>query len=109
MRTITPETGTETPAKHRNGLSHAANGGARFSMDSTPVPTGFIRRAIRNEHICVLTFDRPGSSSNIFDRETLIELREHLLVIAAQSRIKGLILASAKPSIFIAGADLKSM
>jgi len=54
-------------------------------------------------------FDRPNSAANIFDRHTLTELREHLLLIAADSKIKGLVLTSDKPSIFIAGADLSSM
>src|SRR5205823_9617767 len=40
---------------------------------------------------------------------TLKELREHLGFIASQPELKGLILRSAKPSIFIAGADLKMM
>src|SRR3954471_8176709 len=103
----TPVTPSKPIKPSRNG--HAADSqGPRFSVefasDSNP-----IRRTIRNDDICVLAFDRPGSSANIFDRKTLTELREHLLVIAAQPGIQGLILASAKPSIFIAGADLGSM
>jgi 3-hydroxyacyl-CoA dehydrogenase/enoyl-CoA hydratase/3-hydroxybutyryl-CoA epimerase len=96
----------------RNGHSEAGDGTPRFAVDSVGEPSsvpGPIRRAIRNDDICVLTFDRPGSSANIFDRATLVDLREHLLAIASQSRLNGLILTSAKPSIFIAGADLKSM
>ena len=34
------------------------------------------------EDICILTFDRPGSSANIFDRATLEELNRHLDFIA---------------------------
>ena len=56
----------------------------------------------------MLTFDRPDSAANIFDRATMEELKQHLDVIAADSHLKGLILASAKPSIFIAGADISS-
>src|SRR5262252_7130249 len=68
-----------------------------------------LRRVVRDDGICVLTFDRPNSSANIFDRETLVELKENLDLVAGASQIKGLVLASAKRSIFIAGADLKSM
>jgi len=64
---------------------------------------------VRDDQICVLTFDRPGSAANIFDRRTLQELEEELGFIASASQLKGLIITSAKSSIFIAGADLKSM
>jgi 3-hydroxyacyl-CoA dehydrogenase/enoyl-CoA hydratase/3-hydroxybutyryl-CoA epimerase len=54
-----------------------------------------------------LTFDREGSLANLFDRATLVELSEMLDSIAAQPEITGLLIRSAKPAIFIAGADLK--
>ena len=72
-------------------------------------PASNLRRTLRSDGICILTFDRPNSSANIFDRQTLIELREQVLLIAADPAVKGLVLISAKPSIFIAGADLTSM
>jgi 3-hydroxyacyl-CoA dehydrogenase / enoyl-CoA hydratase / 3-hydroxybutyryl-CoA epimerase len=65
-----------------------------------------IRLAVRDDGICVLTFDRPNSSANIFDLRTLGELAEELDFIERQTKIKGVILISAKPSIFIAGLDL---
>jgi alkylation response protein AidB-like acyl-CoA dehydrogenase/3-hydroxyacyl-CoA dehydrogenase/enoyl-CoA hydratase/carnithine racemase len=68
-----------------------------------------IQRTLRDDQICVLTFDRPDSSANIFDRRTLTELDEELDFIANAPQVKGVILTSAKRSIFIAGADLKSM
>ncbi len=68
-----------------------------------------IQRTVREDQICVLTFDRPDSSANIFDRRTLTELDEELDFIANAPQVKGVILSSAKRSIFIAGADLKSM
>ncbi|MEK7950127.1 3-hydroxyacyl-CoA dehydrogenase NAD-binding domain-containing protein [Luteolibacter soli] len=55
----------------------------------------------------VLTFDREGSSANIFDRPALVELNEKLDALSAHPELTGLIIRSAKPSIFIAGADLK--
>ncbi len=74
-----------------------------------PSNAAAIQRAIRADGICVLTFDRPGSAANIFDVRTLEELGEHLDFIARTAEIKGLVLTSAKRSIFIAGADLKMM
>jgi 3-hydroxyacyl-CoA dehydrogenase/enoyl-CoA hydratase/3-hydroxybutyryl-CoA epimerase len=65
-----------------------------------------IRLAVRDDGICVLTFDRPNSSANVFDLRTLDELAEELDFIERQTKIKGVILVSAKPSIFIAGLDL---
>ncbi|WP_193214665.1 3-hydroxyacyl-CoA dehydrogenase NAD-binding domain-containing protein [Luteolibacter marinus] len=55
----------------------------------------------------VLTFDREGSSANLFDRQALVELSDKLDALSAHPELKGLLIRSAKPSIFIAGADLK--
>jgi 3-hydroxyacyl-CoA dehydrogenase/enoyl-CoA hydratase/3-hydroxybutyryl-CoA epimerase len=68
-----------------------------------------IRRTMGEDGICVLMFDRPGSSANVFDHATLEELRQELDFIFATAEVKGLILISAKPTIFIAGVDLKRM
>jgi len=68
-----------------------------------------IRRLMADDQICLLTFDRPDSSANIFDAATLAELNEHLNMIEHDPEIRGLVLVSAKKSIFIAGADLHSM
>src|SRR6478609_1202826 len=78
-------------------------------LDPSNPPASNMRRSVRSDGICVLTFDRPNSSANIFDRRTLIELRDQIILIAADPSIKGLVLISAKPSIFVAGADLTSM
>ena len=68
-----------------------------------------IHRQVTDEHICILYFDRPESSANIFDRAALWELREQLEWIAGNPELKGVVLASAKKSIFIAGADLHTL
>ena len=68
-----------------------------------------IRRDIGDDKICVLTFDRPESGANIFDAATLDELNEHLDFVENDASLRGLIIASAKKSIFIAGADLKTL
>ena len=68
-----------------------------------------IQREIGDDHICVLTFDRPDSGANIFDAATLEELNEHLDAVEKDASLRGLIIASAKKSIFVAGADLKTL
>jgi 3-hydroxyacyl-CoA dehydrogenase/enoyl-CoA hydratase/3-hydroxybutyryl-CoA epimerase len=65
-----------------------------------------IRRETIESGIAVLTFDRPESSANIFDQATFDELNEHLNSLSRDSTVRGLIIRSAKPKIFIAGADL---
>jgi 3-hydroxyacyl-CoA dehydrogenase/enoyl-CoA hydratase/3-hydroxybutyryl-CoA epimerase len=57
----------------------------------------------------ILTFDREGSSANIFDAATLRELDAALVELEATPPRGGLLLISAKPSIFIAGADLHAL
>lgn len=74
------------------------------------VVTGpMIRRETSEGHICVLMFDRPHSGANIFDATTLDELNEHLDAVEKDASLRGLIIASAKKSIFVAGADLKTL
>jgi 3-hydroxyacyl-CoA dehydrogenase / enoyl-CoA hydratase / 3-hydroxybutyryl-CoA epimerase len=68
-----------------------------------------IQREIGDDHICVLTFDRPESGANIFDAAMLDELNEHLDAVEKDASLRGLIIASAKKSIFVAGADLKTL
>ena len=73
------------------------------------VSAPMIRRETSDDHICVLTFDRPDSGANIFDAATLDELNEQLDGVEKDASLRGLILASAKKSIFVAGADLKTL
>jgi len=72
------------------------------------VPT-LIRRELRPDGICVLTFDRPDTAANIFDRAALNQLDAQLAAIETDHEVHGVVLASAKDAIFIAGADLKSL
>ncbi len=68
-----------------------------------------IRREIGDDHICLLTFDRPESGANIFDAATLAELNEQIDFVENDASLRGLVITSAKKSIFIAGADLKTL
>lgn len=58
--------------------------------------------------IAVLTLDRPNSSANVFDVATLHELDAHLATLEARADLQGLVIVTAKPKVFIAGADLNS-
>jgi 3-hydroxyacyl-CoA dehydrogenase / enoyl-CoA hydratase / 3-hydroxybutyryl-CoA epimerase len=53
-----------------------------------------------------LVCDTPGTSTNVLSAEVLTDLSDVLTEIAA-SRPQGLVLRSAKPNGFIAGADIK--
>ncbi len=76
---------------------------------SAPPNAPIIRRETDSQGICVLTFDRPESGANIFDAATLGDLESHLDAIEKDKSLRGLIVISAKKSIFIAGADLKTL
>jgi 3-hydroxyacyl-CoA dehydrogenase / enoyl-CoA hydratase / 3-hydroxybutyryl-CoA epimerase len=67
-----------------------------------------IARDVLAGNIAQLVFDRPGSSANIFDRQTLSELERQIDSVCADNP-RGLIFSSAKKSIFVAGADLHSL
>ncbi|HUF62373.1 MAG TPA: 3-hydroxyacyl-CoA dehydrogenase NAD-binding domain-containing protein [Verrucomicrobiales bacterium] len=62
-----------------------------------------------NGSIARIEFDRPNSSANVFDRPALEELDQALSQVEANAALRGLVLSSAKPSIFIAGADLETL
>ena len=68
-----------------------------------------IQREVRNDGICVLTFDRANSPANIFDTLTFEELNAHLDYVeraVKKGSLQGLVFPSANGKIFIAGADL---
>jgi len=59
--------------------------------------------------VSVFTFDDPDSTANVFDTKTLSELEKSIDEISSDKEIQGIVFISAKPSIFIAGADLHSL
>ena len=56
--------------------------------------------------IAWLSFDKPGTSTNVLSRDTLVELDSHIQAFVRQPP-KGVVIRSAKASGFIAGADVK--
>lgn len=59
------------------------------------------------DSIATLTLDQPDSKVNILNRPMLSELEEVIRHLATTPDLHGLIVVSAKPGIFVAGADLK--
>jgi 3-hydroxyacyl-CoA dehydrogenase / enoyl-CoA hydratase / 3-hydroxybutyryl-CoA epimerase / enoyl-CoA isomerase len=57
--------------------------------------------------IAVLTLDTPNKGANVLSNSVLDELAKHLDTLEQRSDIVGLVFVSAKPGIFIAGADLR--
>src|SRR5207249_3672235 len=55
------------------------------------------------------TFDTPGSRANTLNQGVLTELEQTVAQLEAIGSLKGVILASGKPGMFIAGADLNEL
>ena len=103
---ITPTLQFSTTAPRR--LEFAGKAVKITQMPAT-LTSSMIQREIGDDHVCLLTFDRPESGANIFDAATLNDLNQHLDLIENDSSLRGLLIASAKRSIFIAGADLATL
>lgn len=66
-----------------------------------------LRIELRSDGVAVLTIDQPGSRANILTRDFWNELNTAFRGLTHSTPRTGLILRSAKPDVFIAGADLK--
>ncbi|HKR54133.1 MAG TPA: enoyl-CoA hydratase-related protein, partial [Chthoniobacterales bacterium] len=75
---------------------------------SVTATASMIQRDVDNG-LCLLTFDRPESGANIFDAATMADLEQQLDAIEQDDSLEGVVILSAKKSIFIAGADLKTL
>ncbi len=71
------------------------------------MPESALKLALRPDGVAVLTIDQPGRRVNVLTRALWDELHAVLLKLNGESACQGLILASGKPNVFIAGADLK--
>jgi 3-hydroxyacyl-CoA dehydrogenase / enoyl-CoA hydratase / 3-hydroxybutyryl-CoA epimerase len=99
----------ETSGRKNSSQSTGSWVGARRGEDTAPCRVRNILREVDAEEICTLTFDRPNSSANIFDRDTLLELDSHLDWIEHTPKLRGVVFFSTKESIFIAGADVHAL
>ena len=59
--------------------------------------------------IRTLWFDQPGRSQNVLDDAALDELEARLVEVENDGSVRGLVIRSAKPAGFCAGADLKTI
>ncbi len=66
-----------------------------------------IKLSMAEPDIAVLTFDAADKGANVLSRPVLEELERHLDELEKKKDLKGLILDSAKPGIFIFGADVR--
>ncbi len=57
--------------------------------------------------LALLTIDLPDKGANVLSQAVMAELAGHLDGLEKRSDLAGLIIASAKPGIFVAGADLR--
>ena len=64
------------------------------------------RLSVSAERLATLEFDLPGKQANIFNRDVLDELDKLIRHLAERDDIGCLVLLSAKPRVFIAGADV---
>lgn len=80
------------------------------SLDACSSRTGVLSRSVDADGVCTLCFDDPERGANVLDAGVLRELEEHLdAIVRDGSEITGLLVTSAKPKIFIAGADLRQL
>jgi 3-hydroxyacyl-CoA dehydrogenase / enoyl-CoA hydratase / 3-hydroxybutyryl-CoA epimerase / enoyl-CoA isomerase len=70
-------------------------------------PTEAALRLEVQDGVAVVTFDQPGARANTLGRATFEEFEQLLKSLASRSDIRGLVLRSGKPGMFIAGADIK--
>lgn len=65
-------------------------------------------RLERHGAIAVLFFDQPHQPVNILTETTLSELQSKLTELEADASVAGVVIASSRPGMFLAGADISS-
>jgi 3-hydroxyacyl-CoA dehydrogenase/enoyl-CoA hydratase/3-hydroxybutyryl-CoA epimerase/3-hydroxyacyl-CoA dehydrogenase/enoyl-CoA hydratase/3-hydroxybutyryl-CoA epimerase/enoyl-CoA isomerase len=72
-------------------------------------PTGAVRLEVRDDGIALLTLDQPNSRANTLSQAMLTDLEQALGQLKSRTDLRGLVLQSGKPGMFIAGADLREL
>jgi 3-hydroxyacyl-CoA dehydrogenase/enoyl-CoA hydratase/3-hydroxybutyryl-CoA epimerase/3-hydroxyacyl-CoA dehydrogenase/enoyl-CoA hydratase/3-hydroxybutyryl-CoA epimerase/enoyl-CoA isomerase len=75
----------------------------------TPSQSSALRLEILEGSIGVITFDMPGSRANTLGQAVQAEFEKLLGELSNRKDLRGLILKSGKPGMFIAGADLREL
>ncbi|MGV3658702.1 MAG: 3-hydroxyacyl-CoA dehydrogenase NAD-binding domain-containing protein [Prosthecobacter sp.] len=73
------------------------------------MPSKHFKVSVDHDGMAWVTFDSPKSAANVWNEETLREFNHHLEALEHDTRVKALVLRSAKERIFVAGADLKAI
>lgn len=73
------------------------------------LPKPAVRLELHEDGFALVTFDRAKSSTNILDTATLRALAQILDQLGGTASLRGVVFQTAKPSVFIAGADLKEL
>src|SRR5262249_12944417 len=81
-------------------------------MDTAKATGAAAGRSLRLEvdnGIAVLTFDQPGGRANTLNQAVLTEFESIVAELQQRTDLRGLILRSGKPGMFVAGADLREL
>ena len=73
------------------------------------MPANALRLEIGPDGIACVIFDQPGSRANTLNQAVLADLERVVGELEAKSGLKGVILSSGKPGMFVAGADLNEL
>ncbi|MBX9581701.1 MAG: enoyl-CoA hydratase/isomerase family protein, partial [Gemmataceae bacterium] len=68
--------------------------------------TAAVRTEVRPDRVAVLTVDQPDARVNVLTRPLWADLEAAVDGLAARPDLAGVVVASGKPGVFIAGADL---
>src|ERR1700722_8880285 len=77
--------------------------------DSTVPPSEAALRLDVQDGVAVVTFDLPGARANTLGRAVFEEFEQLIRTLSGRTDLRGLILRSGKPGMFIAGADIKEL
>ena len=66
-----------------------------------------IQLEFRTDGVALLTIDQPGARVNVLTEQLWTDLETAIDSLMSRKDVKGLVIASGKPGVFIAGADLK--
>src|SRR5438552_17105296 len=72
-------------------------------------PTAALRLDFVEDGLARITFDQPGSRANTLNQAVQTEFETILTQLEGTPNLRGVILCSGKPGMFIAGADLKEL
>ena len=66
-----------------------------------------LRLEVLDGSVGLITFDQPGSRANVLSQAVQADFEAVLAQLRSRTDLRGLILRSGKPGMFVAGADLK--